>query len=593
VAGGDRAAWSGRYIPARMPPASLPVVAYFSMEIALEAAVPTYSGGLGVLAGDTLRSCADLGLPVCAVTLVHRAGYFDQGIAADGGQLERPDSWRPEERLEPLSPRVKLDLGGTPVELRAWLYRVVGVHGAEVPVYLLDADVPENGTDQRRLTDRLYGGDDAYRLAQEAILGIGGVRMLRALGHSRLQRFHLNEGHAALAIPELMEEEVAGAPDDAASAAERVRGRCVFTTHTPVAAGHDRFPPEIVRKVLPRNPPAISGIDFDEELNMTELALRNSGFVNGVAMRHGEVSREMFPGYSIRAITNGVHTATWAASSFRELFDRYIPHWRSDPFSLRRVTGIDTAEIANAHAEAKRLLLDEVRQRVGQQLDPQALTLGFGRRATAYKRALLVLHDRERLESIARREGPIQLVYGGKAHPRDAEGRAIIREIHAQAAIRSADVRILFLPGYDMEVCGHLVAGCDVWLNTPIPPLEASGTSGMKAAINGVPSLSTMDGWWVEGCEEGVTGWSIGSDGDAHRLGPSVRDRRHADALYTKLENVVAPCFYREGARFAAIRRQTIALNASYFHSHRMVLEYLFEAYRLDRELDLPAREPG
>ena len=576
-----------------MTPSSQPVVAYFSMEIALETGLPTYSGGLGVLAGDTLRSCADLGLGVCAVTLVHRKGYFQQAIAPDGSQQEQPDPWRPEQHLESLEPRVKVELAGVPVQVRAWRYRIRGENGSHVPVYLLDTDLPENGAEQRQLTDRLYGGDVGYRLAQEALLGIAGIRMLRALGHTGLERFHLNEGHAALAIPELLEEELAASPDDADGAAERVRSRCVFTTHTPVPAGHDRFPAKLVSELLPDHALRLAGIGAGDELNMTELALRNSYFVNGVAMRHGEVSRGMFPGYPIRSITNGVHTATWASPPFRELFDRHVPHWRSDPFSLRRVTAIDLEEIAHAHARAKQLLLDEVRERVGRRLDPQALTLGFGRRATSYKRALLVLSDRERLEQIARTVGPLQLVYGGKAHPRDAEGRAIIREIHTRAARLGSDVRVVFLPGYDMEVCGRLVAGCDVWLNTPIPPLEASGTSGMKAALNGVPSLSTIDGWWVEGCEEGVTGWAIGCDGDARRLEPHERDHDHADALYAKLESVVAPCFYGDAERFAEIRRQTIALNASYFHSHRMVLEYLFEAYHLERSADRLARTPG
>ncbi len=562
-------------------------VAYFSMEIALEPGLPTYSGGLGVLAGDTLRSCADLGLAVCAVTLVHRKGYFLQSIARDGSQQEHPQTWRPEDRLEPLEPRVKIELGSGTVEVRAWRYRVVGVHGSEVPVYLLDTDVPENAPEQRAHTDHLYGGDNAYRLAQEAILGIGGVRMLRALGHTHLERYHLNEGHAALAIPELIDEELVITPDDPDGASERVRDRCVFTTHTPVPAGHDRFSPDLVRAVLGERATRSAQVDSDADLNLTELALDGSRFVNGVAMRHGEVSRSMFPGRAIHSITNGVHAATWAAPTFQELFDRHIPRWRSDPFSLRRVTAIDTEEIAAAHAGAKRLLLDCVEERLGIELDPQALTLGFGRRATAYKRALLILHDRERLENITRSVGPLQIVYGGKAHPGDADGRNIIAEIHSLAARCGPGLRIVFLPGYDMSVCARLAAGCDVWLNTPIPPLEASGTSGMKASLNGVPSLSTLDGWWVEGCEEGVTGWAVGADGDSQNLPPAECDRLHAEALYDKLETVVAPCFYQDAARFAEIRRQTIALNASYFNTHRMVLEYVFEAYRLDR----PARE--
>ncbi|MBW2497421.1 MAG: alpha-glucan family phosphorylase [Deltaproteobacteria bacterium] len=566
-------------------PESNPSVAYFSMEIALEPALPTYSGGLGVLAGDTLRSCADLGLEVCAVTLVHRGGYFRQRIGAHGAQEEAPDPWRPEERLEPLSPSVIVEIGGESVRVRAWLYRVVGERGAEVPVYLLDTDMPDNPDAARRLSDRLYGGDNAYRLGQEALLGVGGIRMLRALGHTRIKRYHLNEGHAALAIPELIDEDLrSGVAQDDADAADRVRGRCVFTTHTPVPAGHDHFDAGLVSSTLEEGLCRHLGeLDSAGGLNMTELALEGSRFVNGVAMRHGEVSRGMFPGYPIRSITNGVHAPTWVAPPLSALFDRHVPHWRSNPFSLRCITAVSPAEIAAAHDEAKLLLVERVREQTGCFLRPDVLTLGFGRRATAYKRATLVLRDPARLERIARRVGPIQLVYGGKAHPSDEAGRRSIRQIHELADRMKGDVRIVFLPGYDMEVCGRLVAGCDVWLNTPVPPLEASGTSGMKAALNGVPSLSILDGWWVEGCQEGVTGWAIGRDGeDHHHMPAEQRDRLHAEALYDKLERVVAPCYYDAPDCLATIRRDAIALNGSHFNTHRMVLEYLFEAYRLD-----------
>jgi starch phosphorylase len=558
-----------------------PRVAYFSMEIALESGLPTYSGGLGVLAGDTLRSCADLGLAVCAVTLVHRQGYFRQSITADGQQRELPDPWRPEDRLEALAPRIEVEVGGKAVRLRAWRYRIAGERGGAIPVYLLDADLPENAAEHRRLTDRLYGGDAAYRLEQELLLGAGGVRMLRALGHRDLRRFHLNEGHAALAIPELLEELADERDGELEDAIEAVRGRCVFTTHTPVPAGHDRFPEALWKRVLGERASArVAQLGAADELNLTQLALSGSHFVNGVAMRHGEVSRGMFPGYPIRSITNGVHLATWAAPSFRDLFDRYIPHWRSDAFSLRHATAIALDEIAAAHAAAKRRLLETVRDRTGCALDPEALTLGFGRRATAYKRATLVLRDLAALRRIRASGGPLQLVFGGKAHPNDAEGHAIIHEIHRVAHKAGDELRIVFLPGYDMDVCGRLVAGCDVWLNTPIPPLEASGTSGMKAAVNGVPSLSMLDGWWVEGWIENVTGWSIGGDGDGEELPADERDRLHASQLYEKLETVVAPCYYRDREHFLEVMRQAIAVNASHFNTQRMVQEYLFEAYR-------------
>jgi len=563
-------------------PADGPHVAYLSMEIALAPEFPTYSGGLGVLAGDTLRSCADLGLSVVGVSLVHRRGYFRQRLESDGTQVEKVARWRPEEKLELQGPVVEVQIDGRRVAIRAWCHRICGDRGREVPVYLLDTDLTQNSPEDRRLTDHLYGGDEEYRLSQEIVLGIGGIRMLRALGYQAIDRFHLNEGHAALAILALVQEQRArGDGVTLRSAIESVRGRCVFTTHTPVPAGHDRFPLSLAQRLIGKEQCALlDGLVGRDELNMTGVALEGARFVNGVAMRHGEVSRGMFPGYPIRSITNGVHPATWASPPFQALFDLRFPEWRSDPASLRGIIAVDPDEIASAHGEAKRVLLEAVRSATGRRFSPDVLTMGFARRATSYKRPTLVLSDLERLERIAESGGALQLVFAGKAHPRDAEGRALIRRIHQVAEQASGDVAIAFLPGYDMALGRLLVSGSDVWLNTPIPPLEASGTSGMKAALNGVPSLSVLDGWWVEGCVEGVTGWGIARDRDGETLPAEDRDRLHADELYTKLEQVVIPCFYETPDRFNAIRQQAISLNGSYFNTHRMVLQYLFEAYR-------------
>jgi len=560
-------------------------VAYFSMEIALEPGIPTYSGGLGVLAGDTLRSAADLGLPVSAVSLVHRRGYFRQEIGGDGGQRALPAAWRPESSLEPLEPRIKVSVGETPVTIRAWLYRVVGVGGHEVPVYLLDSDLPENPPDARRLTDSLYGGDDGYRLCQEIALGIGGVRMLRALGHDRLDYFHLNEGHAALAALALVEEELERGEPDLQAAIARVRSRCVFTTHTPVPAGHDRFPRSLAREMLGAKAcDQLEALGVGEELNMTSLALEASGFVNGVAMRHGEISRDMFPGYKIRAITNGVHAPTWVSPPFQQLYDRVVPDWRRDTNCLRGLTALDPEEIGKAHVEAKQSLLDAVRDATGRTWDPGRLTLGYARRSTAYKRPTLIFHDLARLQRLAERRGPIQLVFAGKAHPDDHEGQELIRSIVAKSGGDHDDLEVVFLPSYDMELGRLMAAGVDVWLNTPLPPLEASGTSGMKAALNGVPSLSVLDGWWVEGCVEGVTGWAIGEDGDWQRHSPDELDDLHADELYSKLEHAVLPTFYERPEQMREMMRCAIALNGSFFNTHRMVLQYRFEAYRQDSQ---------
>ena len=554
-------------------------IAYFSMEVGLVAGMPTYAGGLGVLAGDTLRSAADLGVPIVGMTLLHRKGYFHQRLDANGRQFEEPSDWKVDQFLAERPERVAVTIEGRPVALRAWEFVVTGAEG-EVPVYFLDADLPENADGDRTLTHFLYGGDERYRLSQELVLGIGGVRMLRALGYHDLDRFHMNEGHPSLLVMELLREQLSAsgrteiAPEDVAA----VRRRCVFTTHTPAATGRDQFPMDLARQVLGESPVfALQPLCCHEGmLNLTFLALNFSHYVNGVAMKHGEISRLIFGGYTIDAITNGVHAATWTADEFHDLFDRHIPGWRRDNFSLRYALSIPREEIWSAHVGAKQRLIERVLRDTGARFDSSVLTLGFARRATAYKRAELPLHDLDRLKRIADTAGRLQIVYAGKAHPRDEAGKiAIERVFEARAALGSA-VPVVYLPNYDMSLAQLIVAGVDVWLNTPQPPLEASGTSGMKAALNGVPSLSVLDGWWVEGHIEGVTGWSVGDD----RLSdPPDGSDKDAASLYDKLEQLVVPLFYRQRDRFIDVMRHAIALNGSFFNSHRMMEEYVLKAY--------------
>lgn len=557
---------------------NLPAVAYFSMEICLEEAIPTYSGGLGVLAGDTLRSAADLQLPMVAVTLLYRKGYFRQELDAGGRQREHPVAWRPEARLEPVDLRVSVTVEDRTVLVRPWLYRVRGVSGHEVPVYLLDTALPENDSFARTLTDSLYGGDMRYRLAQEMVLGLGGVEVLRALHPADEHVFHLNEGHSALLTLALAEQRLGDRPafDATGEDLEAVRQRCVFTTHTPVPAGHDRFPASLVVQMLgPERAGLLQSIGgLNGELNMTKLALRLARYVNGVAMRHREVSRAMFPEVPIDAVTNGVHAVTWTSEPFRELFDRHMPEWRRDNLYLRYATGIEGDEIQHAHSLAKRAMCDEVESRTGVRLDPATFTIGFARRATPYKQADLVFTDPDRLRAIARRRGPVQIVFGGKAHPADGDGKALIQRIFAAAAELGDDVRVVYLENYEMSLGRALTAGVDLWLNNPQRPLEASGTSGMKAALNGVPSLSVLDGWWIEGHVEGVTGWSIGQRGE------HLPDRdRDVHDLYTKLEELILPLYYAEPAGFVDVMRSAIALNGSFFNTQRMVMQYLQNAY--------------
>jgi glycogen phosphorylase len=554
-------------------------VAYFSMEICLEEAIPTYSGGLGVLAGDTLRSAADLGLPVIGVTLAHRKGYFTQRLDSRGNQSESPAVWYPEERLDASPARAVVQIAGRDVHIRAWRYDIVGVTGHIVPVYLLDTDLSTNSDADRALTDCLYGGDSNYRLQQEIVLGIGGCEILRAIGLGDSLAYHMNEGHSALLALALLERQLHGRAASSLSDADlaHVRRNCIFTTHTPVPAGHDRFPMDQVRPILgDARSDLIAALGLDPlELHMTRLALRCSRWTNGVALRHGEVSRDMFPDYDIAAVTNGVHAVTWTAAPIQTLLDRYAPSWKRDNSYLRYASTIPVRELREAHSVSKRALIAEVEKRSGVQLDPNTFTIGFARRAAPYKQADLLFHEVDWLRVIARRAGPLQVIYSGKAHPADSEGRKVIQRVFEGAASLGEDVRVVWLENYEMGLGKLLTSGVDLWLNTPMRPLEASGTSGMKAALNGIPSLSVLDGWWVEGHVEGITGWSIGDEGDT-----SVPDReRDARDMYSKLEHVILPMYYQRPAAWGAVMRNSIALNGTYFNTQRMVEQYARNAY--------------
>jgi len=559
-------------------------IAYFSMEIALEAGMPTYSGGLGVLAGDTVRAAADLHIPMVAVTLLHRQGYFSQRLDERGGQHEEPVVWVVHDFVQDMPTRTTVTVEGRTVHLRAWQYVVRGVGGFTVPVYFLDADLPDNAAWDRTLTGTLYGGDAHYRLCQEVVLGIGGMRMLRALGYTALSRLHMNEGHASLLALELLDEQArrAGRPAFTHDDVEVVRQHCVFTTHTPVPAGHDQFPLDLVERVLGSRTAFHTMPEVfccEGVLNMTYLALNLSHYINGVAKKHGEVARHMFAHYVIDAITNGVHAATWTSPPFQTLFDQYIPGWREDNFSLRYALSIPNHEVWNAHLTAKRQMLELVNRSTHAGMDVDVLTLGFARRATAYKRLDLLFQDRERLQQLTARAGGLQVIYAGKAHPQDQQGKELIQRIYAVKDLLKNDVKIAYLANYDIAMGALLTAGVDVWLNTPQPPLEASGTSGMKAALNGVPSLSVLDGWWLEGCIEGVTGWAIGPN---HRGLVADDDRaQDAAALYDKLEQVIMPLFYGDQQGFLNVMRHAIALNGSFFNTQRMLQQYVVKAYFL------------
>jgi glycogen phosphorylase len=560
---------------------SQPTVAYFSMEIGLDADIPTYAGGLGVLAGDSLRAAADLRLPMVGITLVHRKGYFRQRLDAEGRQTEIPDSWSPEEKLQEVPQRVSVSIEGRTVHLRAWQYTVQGTPGNEfaapITVYLLDAKLPENDPRDQALTDELYGGDTRYRLSQEVILGMGGVALLRVLNYNNIRTYHMNEGHSGLLVLRLLEDQINGGNPEEVNEhnINAVRSQCVFTIHTPVPAGHDVFPSSLVEEVLGQKrlrllqrAPAFE----DDVFDLTAFVMYFARAANGVSKRHAEITHDMFPDYHIGAITNGVHAGMWLSDPIAALLDRHCNGWRRDNRYLRYAADMPLSEMRDSHLEAKRQLLAEVASRRGVTLDPNVLTIGFARRATGYKRGDLIFCDIERLKAIVRRVGPLQVIYSGKAHPRDETGKQIIEQIFAAAKALEGSIKVTYVEDYDMTIARMLCAGVDLWLNNPQKPLEASGTSGMKAAMNGVPSLSVLDGWWVEGCFEGMTGWAIGDENPAE-------EQAEVDSLYDKLEGTIMPLFYHYPDRFANVMRSAIAINGEFFSAQRMMSQYYSNVY--------------
>ena len=547
-----------------------PRVAYFSMEIGIKSNIPTYSGGLGVLAGDVIRSSADLRIPLIAVTLLSKEGYLKQKITPDGIQLESPEEWEPSKFMSLLPATVTIRIGESKVKVGAWVYNQESMTGGVVPVLFLTTDIEGNAKYDRKITDSLYSGDEAYRLKQEIVLGMGGVKILEAL-NINIKKYHMNEGHSSLLTLELLKRNEMNA--------DKVKNLCVFTTHTPVEAAFDKFSYDLVSKVLGPELPQEVLIKYggSSNLNMTLLAMNLSKYTNGVTETHMEYSRKIFPGYNIQEIINGVHSYTWTCQYFRQLFDTYIRGWANEPELLVRVDAIPNDELWTAHIKAKQDLFDFVNEKVDVKMDIGTLTLGFARRATAYKRATMVFSDLEKLEEVAR-QGKIQLIFAGKAHPRDEGGKMLIKDIYRYIDLLKNKVEIVYLENYDMEMAGRMTSGVDIWLNTPLPPYEASGTSGMKAAHNGVVNFSVLDGWWVEGCVEGLTGWAIGPFPD-QKINDGERRKRELADLYNKLEYLIIPKFYKERDTWISMMRNSIGKIAYYFNSHRMMRRYATDAY--------------
>jgi glycogen phosphorylase len=596
------------------------LVAYFSLEFGLDAGIPLYSGGLGILAGDHLKSASDLGVPLVGVGLLYRSGYFRQTLGPDGGQRERypstdwadlPLSDEGDATGAPLV--VEVEIGGETV--RAAVRRIqVG----RVPLLLLDADVEGNSAEARAITSALYGGDREMRIRQEILLGVGGVRALAAAGMSPTV-FHMNEGHSALLTLERLRALMEGSGLDVAEAREQARASTVFTTHTPVPAGNETFEPELARTYLEPLAAAVgmtwdelaelaSHPDGDPQFGMTPLALRTSGFANGVAELHGDTSRRMWRGLwpdlpldevPITSVTNGIHTASWLSREMHELFERYIgPALRErpeDPTVWNRAESIPAGELWRVHELCRERLVMLARSRLARQgslrvgrreaddvLRPDALTICFARRFATYKRANLLFRDPERLARLLGDEKrPVQLIVAGKAHPLDVPGKDVLRGVVQAAQRPRLRDRIVFLEDYDMHMARYLVQGADVWLNVPRRPLEASGTSGMKAAVNGALNLSVLDGWWAEGYAPGC-GWAIG--GGEQYEDPEENDAVEAEALYSLLEREVIPMFFDRDAagrprEWTAMMTNSIQHLGAEFNTGRMVREYAERAY--------------
>ena len=539
-------------------------VGYFTAEIGLWSELHTYSGGLGVLAGDHVKSAADAEIDLIGITLLYREGYGRQHIDQDGNQSETFAAIDPADHLIDTGLELMLPLDGTTIYSRVWKVEVVGITGHIVPVYFLDTHHPKNSDYHSMLGARLYGGDDEVRIRQEYLLGVGGLRLLNLL-RIELDGLHLNEGHCTFALLELLNK---------GWTRNDLGKKVLFTTHTPVPAGHDRFNWDSVKAVLGDMLPedakqlVIDAGDPEngERCSMSHLAVGLVSKVNAVSNLNAIVASGMFGENHIHPITNGVHHITWTSPPMAELYDNQLPNWKGDPTQLGYSGKLSDEDLFAAREKNRSIFRELVKASTGVELHKEKLTIGFARRFATYKRANLVFSDIERLREIA--GGEIQFVFSGKAHPRDEGGKQLIRDIYGSAKQIEGEIPVAFLENYDMDTGLAITSGVDIWLNNPIRPLEASGTSGMKAAMNGVPNCSILDGWWPEGCQHGVNGWAIGESEDDRD------DERDANNIYSVLEHEVLPAWRQGSTVWANIMRSSIATSAR-FTGARMITDYL------------------
>ncbi|MCK4481011.1 MAG: alpha-glucan family phosphorylase [Candidatus Lokiarchaeota archaeon] len=553
-------------------------VAYISMEIAVDSNIPTYSGGLGVLSGDTVRSAADLEIPMVGICLCYSSGYFYQFYNEFGEQKEKEIAWNFYYEFEKVAKPITIKIENKDVLVSAWLYRVIGRSGHILPIYLLTTDIPGNEDWMKKMTGSLYDSTSRWnRIVQEMILGIGGVKLLKSLGFNNIETYHLNEGHGSFATLELYNE---------LGSIEKVKEKVAFTTHTPVPAGHDRFKQDLVSKVFEKRMPSeISKLaDDNGEFNMTFLGMALSRYRNAVAKKHGDISKKMFPQYEIDYITNGVHLSFWVSKPIRKIFARKWPNWRSNPIVLENAIELDDLDIFDAHIENKFNLINYQKGHSWNLLDEELITIGFARRFATYKRAILIFHDIDRLGKICKNN--IQFIFAGKAHPKDQMGKEYIKKIHesGEYLYDNYGVKVVVMENYNMDLSHMLVSGVDIWLNTPNRYREASGTSGMKASLNGVLNFSVQDGWWLEGYKRNrLAGWAIGPD-DSNPDDPGVSNSWDIDSnvVYETLENKIIPT-YMDHDEWIFRQKNAISL-AAHFNTHRMIEEYAEKAYGLRRQ---------
>jgi len=550
-------------------------VAYISMEIGLDSNIPTYSGGLGVLSGDTVRSAADLEIPMVGLCLCYSSGYFYQFFNEFGDQKEKEIEWSFYYEFDKIDTPITIKIQDKEIKISAWLYEVIGQSGHIVPIYLLTTDVEGNENWQRKLTAALYDSTSRWhRIVQEMILGLGGVKLLKSLGYNNIKVYHINEGHGAFATLELLKE---------FGNIEKVKESVAFTTHTPVPAGHDTFNYDLVKDVFRDNLPSnIKELGGQNELNMTVLAMNLSRYRNGVAKKHGEISRQMFPNYNVDYITNGIHLPFWVSKPIRKIFDKKWPNWKSVPSVLQNAIEIDDLDLFDAHIENKFNLISYQKSHSWNLLDEELITIGFARRFATYKRAVLLFHDIERLGKICK--GNVQFIFAGKAHPKDEMGKDYIKKIYeaGEYLYDNYEVKVVLMENYNMDLSHMLVSGVDVWLNTPNRYREASGTSGMKAALNGVLNFSVQDGWWLEGYHMNpMAGWAIGPDDSDPKAAQNNWDV-DSNYLYEILENKIIPT-YMDHDEWIFRQKNAISLVA-YFNTHRMVTEYAEKAYKLKKQ---------